>query len=68
MSHHHLLATACKLAEQKANLLHHLRHTTSALEDLSRSTGLSASQFTRLQRAKQLVAEMDELQQSEQAA
>ena len=63
-----LLNNACKLAEQKANLLHHLRHTTAVLEDLSRSIDLDASQFTCLQRAKQLVAEMDELQKMDKAA
>jgi len=59
MSHHHLLATACKLAEDKALALIHLRETTRMLEAVRLTAGLGSSQIERLNKAKQFIAEIE---------
>jgi len=60
---HHLLATACKLAEDKALALIHLRETTRMLEAVRLTAGLGSSQIERLNKAKRFIAAIEAQEQ-----
>jgi len=62
---HHLLATACKLAEDKALALIHLRETTRMLEAVRLTAGLGSSQIERLNKAMRFIAAIEAQEQAE---